>query len=73
MRQVSVISRYPISIGFRGLMGCQRDSQGFGAFHIYIEITLQYAFKIKLKINVAQLQNLIEGSHLDKDNTYTKT
>ena len=27
---------------------------------------------IKMKIDVALLQNLIEGSHLDKDNTYTK-
>ena len=26
-----------------------------------------------MKIDVAQLQNLIEGSHLDKDNTHTKT
>ena len=26
-----------------------------------------------MKIDVAPLQNLIEGSHLDKDNTHTKT
>ena len=26
-----------------------------------------------MKIDVAQLQNLIDESHLDKDNTHTKT
>ena len=26
-----------------------------------------------MKIDVTQLQNLIEGSHLDKDNTHIKT
>ena len=30
MRHVIVISGHPISIGFHGLMGCQRESRGLG-------------------------------------------
>ena len=30
MKHVSVISGHPISTGFRGLMGCQRDLQDRG-------------------------------------------
>ena len=41
MRHVSVISEYPISTGFHGLMGCQRDPRDKGV----IDMKLVYTTK----------------------------
>ena len=40
---------------------------------MHIDITLQWYFKTKMKINVASLQHLMKGSHLVEDNTRSNT